>query len=286
MAEVVVQKEKPDSYDYSEPPRDSVAHDKEVKILSGETLDVGLVQSDYPRFTSNQEYGYVEPPRETRAPEEFSNNVEIPVAPIQLDVSSQNRTDNAPVMVIEDDTSAMNFKARIKAKKIPEELNIHSFILMLVGSQNLFLLGTLVMIDLSLRLNITFVTDFLALTWWVPYVALGIYAILYLVLWRFQQRISISASCFFLIQIALACESTFIIYANLTLGIELAYLFCGSFQMIACVYTAAFVAQCMKKSYTGIVGRLIAMGPSLVCLTLYVAFAEGAWNVVAYVRFT
>lgn len=288
MAEVVLQKEKPEheEYEYVEPPRATIAVPSELS--HAEPVD-NLAPSgqDYPRFTSAEPYGYVEPPRVTIAPQNevhADNSVSIPVSQIPVSVVSDlNNLNNAGYSI--EDSTAMNFKARIKAKKIPEELNIHSFILMLVGSQNVFLLGSLIFVDLAVSLGFTFVIDFLIYLWWAPYAAIGVYACLYLALWRFQQRISISASCFFLIQIAIVCESVFLIYLNLSLGIDLGYLFCASFQMISCVYTAALVAQCMKKSYTGIVGRLIAMGPSLVCLALYVAFAEGAWKTTAYVKF-
>jgi hypothetical protein len=299
MAEVVLRPENPKSssledphsdsvpmeeaYEYSEPPRSTIiplTSAPTLKSLSGETLDASLIQSDYPRLTVQSTYEYSDPPRDTIInPEPISlsepvTNLKNP--PIIESVQS-NKT-----LIIEDHTD-LSFKERMKAKKIPEQLNIHSFILMLVGSQNMFLMGSLVFVKIAIELNITSIQEFLVLIWWAPYAAIAVYAGVYLLLWRFQRRISISASSFFLIQVGIGCESIFLIYANMVIGIELSYLFCASFQLISCVYVAALTAQCMKSSYTGIVGRLIAMGPCLVCMALYIAFAEGTWNIIAYV---
>lgn len=300
MAEVVLSQEKPkassieekspeesnpnNEYDYSEPPRStiiSLASEPTLKSLSSDTLDPSLIQSEYPRLTTQTKYDYQDPPRDT-----IIQPDPIVQEPKLHSQESQQTTNKVELkgFVIEDNTE-LSFKERMKAKKIPEQLNIHSFILMLIGSQNLFLLGTLVSVKIAVDLNITTFQEYFLTSWWAPVTALVLYTAVYIALWRFQRRISISASSFFLIQVAIACESEFLIYTNLVIGIEMGYLFCASFQIISCVYVAALAAQCMKQSYTGIVGRLIAMGPSLVCMALYIAFAEGTWNIVAYVNF-
>jgi len=299
MAEVVLRPENPKSssledpasdsvpleerYEYSDPPRSTIiplTSAPSLNSLSGETLDANLIQSDYPRLTVQSKYEYSDPPRDTIAnvdPVHVAEPVlHLQEAPI-IELTKSNKT-----LVIEDHTD-LSFKERMKAKKIPEQLNIHSFILMLVGSQNMFLLGSLVFVKFVIELNITSIQEFLLFIWWAPYAALGVYIGVYLLLWKFQRRISISASSFFLIQVGIGCEAIFLIYANLIIGIDLGYLFCASLQLISCVYVAALTAQCMKSSYTGLVGRLIAMGPCLVCMALYIAFAEGTWNIIAYV---
>ena len=285
MVEVIAQskkvkvssdEEEQGGYAYDEPPRSTIQTER-IEV-SGE----------YPRI-STPYYEHIDPPRDTIQPlnpvvevEEservsaivpiITEKIEVPVFPTEQ-----------KIQLIIDDNTALSFKEEMKLKKIPGDLTVHTFILLLLGSQNLFLIAVLFSNNfLFYAFEVNWINEFLLFHWWISLVAAGMYAALYVVLLLFSQRIRISASCFFLILVALGCESVLIIYASNYLDFE--YMFLGSIQMITCVYSAAILAQAMGNRYTALIGRLVAMAACIGIMALYLAFSRMPFESINVVK--
>ena len=181
-----------------------------------------------------------------------------------------------------EDNSKLSFKERMKKKNIPGGLTIHSFLLFLTGSQNIWSLAFVCMIQLLSWLGIIFLENFLNTYWWISMIALGVYGILYFVIWKLKVRLRVSSASFFCIIIATSCESILIVYMALNIN---AWIVTSAMIQITCsLYLAGCLAQCMKDSYTSVLGRVVAVASSLVSLIFGFVFLIVVWDILLMVR--
>lgn len=178
----------------------------------------------------------------------------------------------------------MSLKEKIKSRTIPGGLTITSFILLLVGSQNIWsLVFILVKYFYESLFNTTSISDVLESYWWVSLIFIGFYLILYLMVWKLKKRLKISALSFFVILGIYLTEGVLLIYLSLLL--DSLILISAMIQLIFTLYLTGSVAQCLKKNYSGIIGRIVALLSSLISLIFFTTFKILTLPGIAFVMF-
>ena len=211
-----------------------------------------------------------------------NNNAEIPVF-----AENNKKTQDQHISILEhpkatvEASSRLSFKESMKRKSIPGGLTSYSFLLFLIGSQNIISLGSVSMVQLLFWLGITFLQDFMLLHWWISLIVLSTYGILYLTIWKMKQRLRVSAASFFCIIIATVCESLLMVY--LALYINPWIVISAMIQITFSMYLTGCLAQCMGDSYTSIFGRIVVVASSLISLIFTFSFLIDAWEVIQMV---
>lgn len=247
-------------------------------------------QADYPRFSQVPGYDYQEPRESVMVttphqpifqPVEERPPLSVTSIPIITDLVPHAQQKQ---IVSFDNSIPQSFKERIKAKKIPEDLTLNSFILLLLGSQNIFLLASVIVESLIFDLNLfTHLRSLVEANWWTFFLsAAGVYALIYLSLTFFNARIRISASCFFLIMLSLTAEGVMIIC--LVPYLTLKYIVMSFIEVIIGIYMTAGLAQCMMDNYKAVLGRIIALIGVIMCTAIYLAF-EAFYLTFTYANF-
>ncbi|OMJ82474.1 hypothetical protein SteCoe_16822 [Stentor coeruleus] len=256
------------------------------------TLDPeeGKSEADYPRFSQAPGYDYEEPRESVMVtspqkaifqPVEERPPLNVTSIPIITDLVPQSQQKQ---IVSIDNSIPQSFKERIKAKKIPEDLTLNSFILLLLGSQNIFLLASAIFESLIYDLKLfTELRTLVETNWWSFFLsAVGVYAAIYLALTFFNARIRISASCFFLIMLSLTAEGVMIIC--LVPYLTLKYIVMSFIEVIIGIYLTAGLAQCMMDNYKAVLGRIVALIGVIMCTAIYLAF-EAFYLTFTYANF-
>ena len=181
------------------------------------------------------------------------------------------------------DDGRMTFKEKMKTKKIPGGLTMTSFVLLLIGSQNIWSVALIISVSVTEFFGIHFLRDYLILYWWVSIIAAGVYGIVYLIVWRLKPRLRVSSACFFLIIFASLSESIMVIYLNFYIQAEV---LSAMVQIIFCLYSISGMAQCLKKNYTAMLGKIAAIASSMVCLIFLLAFQSTTISIIILVNFT
>lgn len=253
-------------YDYHEPPAE--VHHKE------EPSKTKPHEDPHHSTTHEKELSKTKPHEDPHSTT-HDNNAEIPV--------HKPGTQSQDVKLTVEDGSKLSFKEKMKRKNIPGGLTINAFLLLLAGSQNIWCLAFVVLLCTTEFIGISFIREFMTLHWWISLIALGIYMCIYLVTWRMKVRLRVSAACFFLIILATICESTLIVY--MALYIDLGAMVSAMVQITFSLYLTACLAQCMKTSYTSILGRTVAIASSLISLIFFMTFEATTVQVVILVTY-
>mmetsp|Transcript_6206 Transcript_6206/g.9191 ORF Transcript_6206/g.9191 Transcript_6206/m.9191 type:complete len:262 (+) Transcript_6206:679-1464(+) len=172
-----------------------------------------------------------------------------------------------PAQVTVETSNPKSSKDKLKQSGLPETFTMHSFVLLLQGTQ---IFVSLVCVSASAILE-PIIGPTLYSYFWVPIVCVGVYAVVYLLIRSFEEELRGSSFNFLVFGLLTVSEAVFFTF----IGVYTSSLviFCVLSMLCGGVFTCSLFARCLRKRYSSENGRLLAiLGLALVFIVFVLVF--------------